>query len=270
MSQDYSLLDRPEILQFVFYPRKDFTPCPPNASDYFVPVEEDVSISCRFYVHSWSSPSILYFHGNGEVVSDYDYIAPIYNQLGINLWVADYRGYGKSQGIPTLSNMVKDAHIIFRSFKDILKKEGYNGDIFVMGRSLGSISAIELTLNYPEQIKGLILESGFASFLKLLTYLGFSVGFLGLTDIEFPNLAKIRAISLPTLIIHGERDSLIPLSEAMSLHQSSAAKDKRLVIIPWADHNTLMLVGMEKYFAAIKDFVYTPGDRQPEEDFQRV
>jgi hypothetical protein len=62
---DYSSLDQPFLLQFIFYPRKDFSPCPKNAFDLSVAVGDNVSISCRFYTghHEW--PWILYFHGNG-------------------------------------------------------------------------------------------------------------------------------------------------------------------------------------------------------------
>jgi len=253
---DYSALDRPELLQFVFYPRKDFTTPPPNSTDHLIPVEKGVSISCRFYVHHRDSPSTLFFHGNGEVVSDYDYIAPLYNQLGVNLFVADYRGYGSSGGVPTFTDMVADAHPIFKGFWGILQEGGYSGKVFLMGRSLGSISAIELASHYGEKIKGLILESGFASTVRLMTRLGFPKEFLGIKDAEFPNLAKIRTVILPTLIIHAEFDSLIPLTEARDLFENVATKKKRLVIIPGADHNTIMMVGMEPYFKAIGEFVF--------------
>ncbi len=155
MSDDakYAMLDVPEILHFVFYPRRDMTKGPPNSTDYSVPVGDSVSIGCRFYVHTRSSPSMLFFHGNGEVVSDYDYIAPLYNQTGINLFVADYRGYGSSGGTPTCASMVHDAHIILEDFLNILSGENHTGDVFIMGRSLGSVSAIELAYAHQEKIK---------------------------------------------------------------------------------------------------------------------
>ncbi len=252
---DYTLLDRPELLQFVFYPRRDFAEAPSNATDHSVPVEEGVSVSCRFYVHSQSSPSILYFHGNGEVVSDYNYIAPYYNQRGINLFVADYRGYGASGGRPTFTNTIGDAHIVFKSFVDILKGDRHSGDLFVMGRSLGSISAIELAFHYQKQIKGLIVESGFARVHRLMERLGFPAELFSPGGGEVPNLASIRAIALPTLVIHGEQDSLIPPAEGRDLFDNAGTKDKRLVVIPGADHNDIMLLGLQQYFAAITEFV---------------
>ena len=251
----YSILDRPEILQFIFYPRRDKGEGPPNSTDHLVSVANGVSIGCRFYVHSNSSPSILLFHGNGEVVSDYDSIASIYDQMGINLFVADYRGYGSSGGMPTFTNMVSDAHTIFEAFLDILCNNHHTSNVFVMGRSLGSISAIELASSYQQQVNGLIIESGFASILRLLKHLGFPSEFLDINDISFPNAAKMRSITLPTLVLHGEYDSLIPVTEARDLFENTAAKRKRLVIINGADHNDIMLVGMEKYFKAIREFV---------------
>jgi hypothetical protein len=65
----------------------------------------------------------------------------------------------------------------------------------------------------------------------------------------------LRSISKPTLIIHGEQDSLIPVDEGKELYENSAAKDKRLVIIPNADHGDLFIVGKEQYYKAIREFV---------------
>ena len=80
---------------------------------------------------------------------------------GINLFVADYRGYGRSGGRPTVSNMLKDSHALLRGFKGTMADRGFNGSHFIMGRSLGSASAIELAANCPDEFKGMIIESGF-------------------------------------------------------------------------------------------------------------
>ncbi|MDM7998612.1 MAG: alpha/beta hydrolase [Dehalococcoidia bacterium] len=253
---DYSALDKPELIRFVFYPRQWHTRPPQNATDYVVPVASDVSITCRFYVRDAESPTILYFHGNGEVVADHDSLAPLYNQRGINLFVADYRGYGASTGSPSFSSMVEDAHPIFDAFTGVLNDGGFSGKIFVMGRSLGSVSAIELASTYPDQISGLIIESGFASTLRLMTRLGFPQERLGIRDPGFPNLTKIRTITMPTLIIHGEVDSLIPFEEGRDLYDNAGAESKRILIIPNGDHNTLLMEGMAEYFKAIEELVF--------------
>ena len=249
---DYSILDQPEIVQFVFYPRGDWTPCPPGARDYLVKVEEGVSISCRFYPMSDRAPCILFFHGNGEVACDYDWIAPAYNRQGISLFVADYRGYGLSSGSPTFASMIADAHPIFKFF---LQTVG-SVPLFLMGRSLGSHSAVELAINYPEGLQGLIVESSAANAARLLRLFGFSIDPNQAKELEEATLARIRSITLPVLIIHGECDSLIPPSEAITFFNTAGSREKRLVTIPGADHNDLLLIGMEQYFSAIKEFVF--------------
>ena len=119
---DYSPLDQPFLRQFIFYPRKDFTPCPRNAFDLSVGVTDGASISCRFYMgrHEW--PWVLFFHGNGEGVSDYDQVSPFYHERKMNLAVADYRGYGASTGTPTLTDLVQDSHVIFKEVRGELSR----------------------------------------------------------------------------------------------------------------------------------------------------
>lgn len=254
---DLTPLDRPEVLQIIFYPRKDFSPGPrvPNSITYSIPVDEGISISCRFYFDKETSPNILFFHGNGEIASDYDDIAPLFTQTGINFFAADYRGYGLSDGEPTFTRMIRDAHPIFDGFRQMLEQKGYSGSLFVMGRSLGSASAIELARNYQDKIAGLIIESGFGDVVSLLANIGVPIEPSGLQGKVFSNLEGIRTISIPTLIIHAEYDLLIPLQEGKDLYQNSAAEDKRLLIIPGTTHNDIFLVGIEVYLKALREFV---------------
>ena len=256
MDQDeYSALDKPDLLQFVFYPRPWHNKPPASATDYVVPVGGEASITCRFYVKDPTCPVILYFHGNGEVAADQDFLAPLYNERGINLFVADYRGYGASTGSPNFSTMVEDAHPIFDAFLGVLSDGGFKSQVFVMGRSLGSMSAIELASSYPDQISGLIIESGFGSSVRLFSRLGFTQEFLGISDPGFPNLTRVRSVTMPTLVIHGESDTLIPFEEGKDLYENSGAKSKRMLVIPNGDHNTLLMEGMAEYFKAIEEFV---------------
>jgi uncharacterized protein len=84
--------------------------------------------------------------------------------------------------------------------------------------------------------------------------MGIAAASLGIEDWESPNLARIRTIVVPTLIIHGEHDQLIPVSEGEALFRGSIAKDKKLVIVPGARHNDIMWTGMETYLRAIREF----------------
>jgi hypothetical protein len=252
---DYSQIDKSPLVGFLFYPRADFAPCPQGAFDFFVPVEQGVSVSSRFYVGDESWPWILYFHGNGEVVSDYDGIAPFYHRKEINLVVADFRGYGSSGGSPNFTNLVQDAPPILEAVQKEIFQKGFQQDLWVMGRSMGSISALELADRHPGKIKGLVVESGFASVTRLIKHLGLPSRGIDLEPLEQERMNRIRKISVPALIIHGERDNLVPLQEAKDLYALLGATRKELVIIPKADHNNIMFADLELYLEAIQKFI---------------
>jgi uncharacterized protein len=259
---DYSPLDQPSILRFIFYPRKDFTPCPGNGFDLFVPVGDQASISCRFYQDHQEWPWILFFHGNGEVVSDYDEIAPFYHQKKLNLVAADYRGYGASSGIPTLTALVQDCHIILKEIVAELSKRDLRKDLWVMGRSLGSISALELAHKHQDVIKGLLIESGFPSVVRIISHLGIPAPGLDLKKIDQGCLEMIGEISLPSLIIHGEDDTLVPLENARDLYNRLGTKEKELLVIHSATHNDVLIVGFKDYFKAIQQWT-KKGETEP-------
>ena len=261
MSHPSTVLDQPAVLRVMFYPRRSWPGISLVSSvhDGRVEVELGVSVGYSLHLAEPQSPLILYFHGNGEIARDYDGIAPLYTSLGISLLVADYRGYGWSDGFPTASSLVHDAPLVFEALGQMLEEAG--GEVpqwvFVMGRSLGSAAAIEVACHHQEVIAGLIIESGFAHTLQLLARLGVMLENLDETQDVFANLTKIGQISLPTLVIHGQADMLIPVSEGVALYEGSAAPDdeKRLVVIPGAGHNDLLAVGAATYFEAIRDFV---------------
>lgn len=251
---DTSLFDRPEISQVIFYPRRD----PPPGNDislYPVEVEHGISVGCRFYPAPEGIATILYFHGNGETAGDYDLVSSLYTGRGINLFVADYRGYGLSAGSPTMNNVLQDAHPIFERLKGVLREGGYPEAVFVMGRSLGSAPAIEVAFRSQDVLRGLIVESGFSDAFRLLQYIGLPITVPSQQGEGFPNGEKMRSIRIPTLLIHAAEDHLIPLHEAEELLRLCAAEEKRLLVIPRADHNDLMMVGRDQYFQAIEEFI---------------
>lgn len=260
---DLSFLDRPEMLHVMFplvyspfQMVNSFAPHPVDVPAHEVEVDRGVRIVCGFWTSGREQPTILYFHGNGETVGTHEWIAPHYTARGINLFVSDYRGYGASTGTPTVSNMLSDAHAVFSSLQVRLKADGFRESLFVMGRSLGSLPAIDVTLRHQEDIRGLIVESGAASnFRRLRDYLGLATSAAGLDEESpFLNRVKVRHIRRPTLILHGEYDEIIPVEEGKELYRNSGAQDKRIVIIPGAGHNDIMM-NLEQYFGAVQDFV---------------
>ena len=255
---DYSALDIPQVLNVLFHPRPEFFNDEESGTgrDFLIPIDDDVYIGARFHLKGDSAPSILFFHGNGEIVADYDEMGRIYNDMGLNFIVADYRGYGRSTGNPTVTSMMKDAHVILEWVQNWMTQNGHKGPFMVMGRSLGSASALELAAHYPDRMDGLIIESGFSHIIPLLELLGLQTETLGIKEEEGSrNIDKIKSFHKPTLIIHAEYDHIIPLSQGQDLYEASPAEVKRMLKIPRADHNTIFYYGMSEYLNAIKEFV---------------
>jgi pimeloyl-ACP methyl ester carboxylesterase len=255
---DYSALDRPEVLMALFHPRPETGAIGNTGAglDLLIPVEKDIRVGARFYIRDNACPNILFFHGNGEIVSDYDDLGPMYNHLEINFLPVDYRGYGRSNGEPSVAGMMKDCHTIFSFVRQWLQANGHDGPMIVMGRSLGSASALELACAYKTDIDALVIESGFALAAPLLRLLGVDAEAIGFSEEKgFGNIDKIRSYARPTLIIHAEYDHIIPFSDGQSLYDASPAPDKKLIQIAGANHNDILFRGLSEYMNGIQKLV---------------
>jgi esterase/lipase len=104
-------------------------------------------------------------------------------------------------------------------------------------------------------MKGLIIESGFPSVVRIMTHLGMPAQGMGLEKIDQICLERIEKINLPALIIHGEQDNLVPLENAQEIYQHLGTQGKKLLVIPSATHNDIMLVGFKGYFNALQEFI---------------
>lgn len=258
----YAALDRPEVLMRLFHPRPEtgLKAASAKSVDVMIPVQEGVRVGARFHMDSSFFPNILFFHGNGEIVADYDPLAPMYWQLGANLLAVDYRGYGKSDGSPGVGAMMKDCCVILDFVQSYLADKGFSGPLIVMGRSLGSASALELARRRPDDISGLIIESGFAFAEPLLRLLGVDCAAIGFSEEKgFNNLDKIQCFFNPTLVIHAELDHIIPYSDGKALYSASPAPEKKMVRIHGANHNNIFQMGIMDYMEAIAWLLRTVG-----------
>ena len=248
---DYSVLDGSAASGRSFYPRRHWTETPEGAVDYGITVADGIALSCRFFAVGRSNPTVLFFYGNGETVCSYDDIAPHYNEIGANIFLADYRGYGAAGGSPAFSTMLSDAHQVLRWLRGTMRDLQFTGPLYVMGRSMGRHSAIELATQASDQINGVIIESGRPNLGRFADGLEPAV----IEAMEAAYHAKAYSISIPTLVIHGQWDESAPLRDAVDMHNKIQTAAKHLEIIPGAGHNDLMYVGYRQYFAAIRNFL---------------
>jgi pimeloyl-ACP methyl ester carboxylesterase len=259
-TQDFSILDRPEELSVMFYPRRDVARPPAGARDVPVTVAEGVAVHTRWHPAGKDAPAVLFFHGNGEVVSDYDDIAEVYRRYGISLFAADFRGYGASGGRPSFGAMLADALVVSGAFHTTLDAEGVNGPRFIMGRSLGALSAVEVAARRPQRFRGLILESGTAGSRGWNRFARPDDDPAAWESLHEGQLVKLRAITLPLLSIHGEWDELIPLQTAIEVQEAIGSSSKQLEVIPAAGHNDLLSAGLRRYFDALSAFIRAQGE----------
>ncbi|MBK8254924.1 MAG: alpha/beta hydrolase [Polyangiaceae bacterium] len=252
---EYSLFDRVKLSFPIFYPRRDASVAPPGAADYRIEAAPAVALAARYYRAAGASGTVLYFHGNGEVVGDHDEIAPFYHEIGLDLFVVDYRGYGQSQGRPTFASLIDDAHPVARFFHSTVDAEGAKGARFVMGRSLGAQPALEIATRCSEGFRGLILESGATSLHRVLARFAEVIAPSITGEVVAAHNAKIAGNRLPTLMLHGERDDLIPLVHATDTVELMTEAEPKLVVIAGAGHNDILVRDPAKYFGAIREFV---------------
>lgn len=253
------ILDSQIVSNIVFYPRK--TPIPNNLSSNIkilkLDIEKKITIGGIFCENDPAYPTVLLFHGNGEVALDYLHFTNLFFECDINLAVVDFRGYGFSTGSPYYTSLLSDAMPIYNEVRDWMIKNGYNDSIFVEGRSLGSACASEIGAKNPLGLKGVIFESGFASIFNMMTRL-FRVSSPELTPSiisQHSNDTRLRNFTVPVLIIHGTSDWIIPISEAELIYRNlSDSVDKTFIKIQGAGHNDIFNYHRE-YFQALKEFI---------------
>lgn len=251
------LLDHPAVNASVFFPRPDDGRPPPQGSEELsIAVDKDITVAARYHPFDTELPTVLHFHGNGEIVSDYDDLASAYHRAGASLICADYRGYGRSTGQPSVRALIRDAHNVLDAVLELLHERGHTGPLVVMGRSLGSAPAIELASERGNDIAGLIIESGFAQSTPLCNLFGLSLGVLGLDKVVgMDNEDKLTMVESPVLLLHAQGDILLPPWHAERNLEHTASRQKRLVMIPNTDHNTIIAFGGQLYWGAISDFL---------------
>lgn len=198
------------------------------------------------------APTVLYFHGNDRNISNHLEHTEHFHQLGYNVLLADYRGYGKSSGgSPSERKVFEDAET---AWQYLIKVRGAKpGKTFIYGHSLGGAIAIDLAVHHPEAA-GLIAESTFTSMQAMgeISYSYLPVGWL--INQRFESLKKMPKLKVPVLLIHGTWDPRIPVEMARELY-AAAPEPKTLILIPGGEHSNSASIGWVQYRNALSTFV---------------
>lgn len=193
---------------------------------------------------------LLWCHGNaGTVINRVENLRELH-RLGLSLFIFDYRGYGRSQGRPSEVGLYLDATgaYDYLTRTRMIRPER----LVIFGRSLGAAVATDLAALKPAA--GLILESPFPSIEAVAKhhYGGMPVHWL--LGAEFRLIDRLPYLSLPKLILHGDRDDVIPIQLGRQVFEA-AKPPKWWYTIAGADHNNTYQVGGAPYFRRVAEFV---------------
>ena len=201
-----------------------------------------------------NAPTMLYFHGNYRNIGNNLDQTQRLHQLGYNVLLVDYRGFGRSVGAkqPSETQVYEDAEAAWHYLTKVRGMQPKR--VFIYGHSLGGGIAINLATQHPEAA-GLITESTFTSMSDMgkLDY-----GFLPidwLLNQRFESLQKVATLKLPVLFIHGTWDKKIPVEMAKRLY-AAAPPPKTLLLIEGGEHNNTGMIGWAEYQSAVTGFVH--------------
>ena len=172
---------------------------------------------------------VVYAHGNAGNLSHRIPIAEVWRrELKLSVLLFDYRGYGRSQGVPDESGILLDT---LAAYDEAVR---LGGEIpLVAGRSLGTVPAIQVAAE--RQVRGLLLDSPMASAARMAPRVLPLPGIGHLVSIKLDNVGRIGRVQCPILILHGELDRVVPIEQGREVH--NAAREATFVSLEGLGHN---------------------------------
>jgi fermentation-respiration switch protein FrsA (DUF1100 family) len=193
---------------------------------------------------------VLYLHGNGGNLS-------IWADVLVGLWrerldvvAVDYRGYGLSTGRPSEQGLYRDVDATIAHVESALRRPEL--PLLYWGRSLGTaLAGYAATRGQPN---GVVLEAGFPSAQALFDRNPVMLVLSAFSTYRFATADWMANVRAPTLVIHGDRDSVIPYRLGQRLYEALPGP-KRFVTIPGGDHNEPAPADATLYWSAVRDFI---------------
>ena len=220
-----------------------------KAEEVWLTTSDGVRINGWFFPGAESSKVLLFFHGNAENIGTGLGRTKVLSTLGLNIFAVDYRGYGKSEGSPDEAGVYRDAGAAYRY---LTGERGFRPkDVIIHGVSLGGAVAIDLASRV--ECGGLIAESTFTSARAMARHAFLIPLFAYVPKSQFKSVSKIASVRAPVLIIHGQRDELIPFSMGEQLYRAAPAP-KSFTPIENAGHNDVLVVKPDVYVESLRTF----------------
>ena len=238
--------------RLIFFPTRTLAAEP---ADLGLSAEElSITSADGVTLHGWwiEGPGdrvLIWYHGNAGNVGDRLHNARWFvDRLGVNVVLVDYRGYGQSGGTPDEAGVYLDGLAVYDA---VAARSVRAEDIVLFGRSLGGAVAIETALRRP--VDALVLESVFRSVRALAREHYWFVP-SAVIRTRMDNESKIGRVEVPTLVLHGDRDAIVPISHGRRLFEL-AVRPADFHVIEGAGHNDTWLVGGRPYADAWSAFL---------------
>jgi fermentation-respiration switch protein FrsA (DUF1100 family) len=222
---------------------------------------DEETIAAWWMPHEAARADVVYFHGNGGNLSMWLPILAGVQASGLNVLAFDYRGYGRSTGSPTEKGLYRDADAVLAELARLRQRESAAGTtvrrpIIYWGRSLGGpVAAYATTVTRPD---GLILESTFPEKRAVLGRQLVLRTLDLLASFRFETADMLRGFDRPTLVMHGDSDSVVPYAAGRALFER-LSEPKRFVTLRGADHNDFHPATAREYWEAVNDLVSQAG-----------
>jgi fermentation-respiration switch protein FrsA (DUF1100 family) len=239
--------------RFAFFPLTGETATPRDYGvDYehwWIDTNDGERLSAWRLPHRLPRARIVYFHGNGGNLSMWTPVLAGIVAHGYAVLAFDYRGYGVSTGRPTESGLLRDVDAVIDR---VSRERDQARPLVYWGRSLGTaMAAYAATVRKPD---GLILESGFSDARSLVR----SSPVLALLSLfstyRFPTAGYLQRVAAPVLVIHGNRDRVIPFERGRELYDRLSGP-KSFLLVAGGDHNDLEPADAYSYWESIGRFV---------------
>ncbi len=230
------------------FPQGEWEPQNLTYEDVWFEAADNVKLHGWYCPHDDPVAAVLYIHGTGGNLSDRRFLVKsLQTELRLSVFIFDYRGYGRSEGVPSVKGALQDAAAARRELARLA--DVGEGDVVLMGRSLGGAVAIQLAADAAP--RGLVVESSFSSLKEM-------------ANLHFPNLAcvvpadKLNSVAAikkyhgPYLQSHGDADALIPYRFGKKLFEA-ANQPKRFIRIRRANHNDPQ---SQDYYQVLRRFLH--------------
>ncbi|MBM3253229.1 MAG: alpha/beta hydrolase [Candidatus Omnitrophica bacterium] len=221
--------------------------------DIFFKTKDNKLLNGWFVPKDSSRGTIIFCHGNAGNISHRLEFIKMFHNLGLSVFIFDYRGYGKSKGTPTEKGTYLDAEASYgyvSSRSDIDKEK-----IIIYGESLGSAVAVDLATNVNAKV--LITFGCFTRTEDMAKRIYPFLPLWLMVSMKYDSLYKIKGIKIPKLIIHSQNDEIVPFDLGKKVFKE--APEPKEFYMMRGGHNDAILINREEFLERIDEFLRKNG-----------